>query len=30
MKLNMMGKRSPLLEENQIYCKKVIDRMAEK
>jgi hypothetical protein len=30
MKLNMMGKRSPLLEENQIYCKKVIDKMAEK
>jgi hypothetical protein len=30
MKLNMMGKKSPLLEENQIYCKKVIDKMAEK
>ena len=30
MKLNMMGKKSPLLEENQIYCKRVIDKMAEK
>jgi hypothetical protein len=30
MKLNMMGKKSPLLDENQIYCKKVIDKMAEK
>jgi len=30
MKLNMMGRKSPLLEENQIYCKKVIDKMAGK
>jgi hypothetical protein len=30
MKLNMMGKKSPLLEEDQIYCKKVIAKMAEK
>ena len=30
MKLNMMGKKSPLLEERQIYYTKVIDKMAEK
>ena len=30
MKLNMMGKKSPLLEERQIYYAKVIDKMAEK
>jgi hypothetical protein len=30
MKLNLMGKRSPLLEENQIYYKKVVDKIAEK
>jgi hypothetical protein len=30
MKLNMMGKKSPLLEENQIYYKKVVDKIAEK
>jgi hypothetical protein len=30
MKLNMVGKKSPLLEEKQIYYKKVIDKMAEK
>ena len=30
MKLNMMGKKSPLLEERQIYYTKVIEKMAEK
>lgn len=30
MKLNMVGKKSPLLEEKQLYYKKVIDRSAEK
>lgn len=30
MKLNMMGKKSPLIEEKQIYYKKIIDRIAEK
>jgi hypothetical protein len=30
MKLNMMGKKSPLLEEQQIYYKKIIDKTAEK
>jgi hypothetical protein len=30
MKLNIMGKKSPLLEENQIYYKKVVDKIAEK
>jgi hypothetical protein len=30
MKLNVMGKKSPLLEEKQIYYKKLIDRIAEK
>jgi DnaJ homologue, subfamily C, member 28, conserved domain len=30
MKLNIMGNKSPLLEENQIYYKRVIDKIAEK
>lgn len=30
MKLNMMGKRSPLFEEDQIYYKKVLDKLAGK
>lgn len=30
MRLNIMGKKSPLLEENQIYYKRVIDKIAEK
>jgi hypothetical protein len=30
MKLNMMGSKSPLLEEKQIYYKKLVDRIAEK
>ncbi|MGE5842010.1 MAG: DnaJ family domain-containing protein [Deltaproteobacteria bacterium] len=30
MKLNVMGKKSPLIEEKQIYYKKIIDRIAEK
>ncbi len=30
MKLNVMGKKSPLLEERQIYYKKLIDRIADK
>jgi hypothetical protein len=30
MKLNEMGRKSPLLEENQVYFKKLIDRIAEK
>lgn len=30
MKLNVMGKKSPLLEEKQIYYKKLIDKIAEK
>jgi len=30
MKLNVMGKKSPLLEEKQIYYKKLVDRIAEK
>jgi hypothetical protein len=30
MKLNMSGKRSPLLEEKQIYFKKLVDKFAEK
>lgn len=30
MKLNMMGKRSPLLEENQIYYKKVLEKIRAK
>ena len=30
MKLNMSGKRSALLEDTQIYYKKVIDKLSEK
>jgi len=30
MKLNMLGRKSPLLEEKQIYYKKLIDKIAEK
>jgi hypothetical protein len=30
MKLNMMGRKSPLLEEKQVYYKKLIDKIAEK
>jgi hypothetical protein len=30
MKLNIMGKKSPLLEEDQIYYKRVIDKIAQK
>jgi len=30
MKLNMMGKKSALFEENQVYYKKVIDKMTGK
>ena len=30
IKLNEMGRKSPLLEENQIYFKKLIDKIAEK
>jgi len=30
MKLNMMGKKSPLLEEKQIYYKKLIDKLGKK
>jgi hypothetical protein len=30
MKLNVMGKKSPLLEETQIYYRKVVGKMAEK
>jgi len=30
MKLNMMGKKSPLLEERQLYYKKLVDKIAEK
>jgi hypothetical protein len=30
MKLNMMGKKSPLLEEKQVYFKKLIDKIADK
>jgi hypothetical protein len=30
MKLNMMGKKSPLLEEQQIYYNKVADKIAKK
>jgi hypothetical protein len=30
MKLNIMGKKSPLLEENQIYYNRVVDKIAEK
>ena len=30
MKLNMMGRKSPLLEEKQVYYKKLVDRIADK
>jgi hypothetical protein len=30
MKLNVMGRKSPLLEEKQIYYKKLIDKIADK
>jgi hypothetical protein len=30
MKLNMMGKKSPLLEETQIYYKRLIDKLGRK
>jgi hypothetical protein len=30
MKLNMMGRKSPLLEEKQLYYKKLVDKIAEK
>ena len=30
MKLNMMGRKSPLLEENQIYYKKVLEKIKER
>ena len=30
MQLNMMGRRSPLLEESQIYYAKVLDRIGKK
>jgi hypothetical protein len=30
MKLNAMGKKSPLLEEKQIYYKKLLDKIADK
>jgi len=30
MKLNVMGKKAPLLEEKQIYYKKLIDKIADK
>ncbi len=30
MKLNMMGKKSPLLEEKQLYYKKLVDKLTEK
>ncbi|MEJ2723811.1 MAG: DUF1992 domain-containing protein [Deltaproteobacteria bacterium] len=30
MKLNMMGKRSPLFEEKQIYYKKLVDKISQK
>ena len=29
-KLNVMGKKSPLLEEKQIYYKKLVDKIADK
>ena len=28
MKLNMMRRASPLLEENQVYCEKVLERLS--
>ena len=30
MKLNMMGHKSPLLEEKQIYYGKIIEKLAKK
>jgi hypothetical protein len=30
MKLNMSGKKSPLLEEKQLYFKKLVDKFAQK
>jgi hypothetical protein len=30
MKLNMIGKKSPLLEERQVYFKKLVDKFAQK
>jgi hypothetical protein len=30
MRLNMMGKRSPLFEEKQIYYKKLVDKVGQK
>ena len=30
MQLNMMGKKSPLLDETQIYYKKIVDRWGKK
>lgn len=30
MQLNMMGKGSPLLEETQVYYRKLVDKMARK
>jgi hypothetical protein len=30
MKLNLMGKKSPLLEEKQIYYKKLIEKIADR
>jgi hypothetical protein len=30
MRLNMMGKRSPLFEEKQIYYKKLVDKIGQK
>jgi len=30
MNLNVMGKKSPLLEEKQIYYKKLVDKIADK
>jgi hypothetical protein len=30
MKLNVTGKKSPLLEEKQIYYKKLVDKIADK
>jgi len=30
MKLNMMGKRSPLLEDKQIYYRRLVDKIGQK
>ena len=30
MKLNMIRRASPLLEENQVYCEKVLERLSQK